>query len=184
MVDPAKPRTVTKLKSAPLLRSLILVLAVALCTSCGRKSPFAENLAKAQRAKIESEIQKLGPHAWAGEYYAGDGKGMNTTLILAPTAGYVFEWHGFTGLYDRNYSAVVWTNNRIRLSFKFQNIRKGFAGLASEFVPVRWGERRYLIAADEMAGFCSCARSAALGNRPGRWQNQARSRRDSHRPLP
>jgi hypothetical protein len=38
-----------------------------------KHSEKAERIAKLKRAKILQEIQKLGPHDWAGEYYAGDG---------------------------------------------------------------------------------------------------------------
>jgi hypothetical protein len=70
---------------------------------------------------------------------------VNTTLSIAPKAGFVFEWHGCMGLYDRNYGSVTWTNNRLELSFKFKNDRQGFQGLANELVPVSWGKRRYLV---------------------------------------
>src|SRR5262245_23771504 len=95
-----------------------------------KRTDRAESEAKQRRAKISAEIQKLGVHEWAGDYFAGDGLGVNTSLVLAPASGYVFEWHGCLGLYDRNYGAVAWTNNRIRLSFTFENTRKGFQGIA------------------------------------------------------
>ena len=120
-----------------------------------KRSGKAERTATALRGKIQAEIKKLGDHAWAGEYYAGDGLGVNTSLVLAPAAGYVFEWHGCLGLYDRNYGSVTWTNGRVRLSFTFTNERKGFQGIAPELVPVAWGERHYLIPTGEIVGFCN-----------------------------
>ena len=59
------------------------------------------------------------------------------------------------GLYDRNYGAVTWTNDSIRLSFTFENNRKGFQGIAPELIPVSWESREYLIPADEVVGFCN-----------------------------
>jgi len=126
-----------------------------------KTSARAEKTAKGMRAQIVSELKKLQNHPWAGEYYAGDGLGVNTTLSIAPKSGFVFEWHGCLGLYDRNYGAVVWTNDHLRLSFTFENKQKGFQGLAPELIPVRWGDRRYLIPADDVAGFCNRVNDAS-----------------------
>jgi hypothetical protein len=120
-----------------------------------RNSPLAEKTAEAKRKQILKEIAKLKDHEWAGDYFAGDGLGVNTSLTLAPEAGYVFEWHGCLGLYDRNFGAVTSTNNRIQLSFTFPNERKGFQGIAPEFIPVIWKTRHYLVPADDIIGFCN-----------------------------
>ena len=111
--------------------------------------------AVSRREKILAEIESLHGHEWAGEYYAGDGLGVNTSLVVAPDSGYVFEWHGCLGLYDRNYGAVTWADGRIHLAFTFDNQRKGFQGIAPELIPVSWGQRHYLIPADDVAGFCN-----------------------------
>ena len=115
----------------------------------------AEKTAKQLRDRIQTAANSLTNHPWAGEYYCGDGLGVNVSLLLAPGAGYVFEWHGCLGLYDRNYGNVTETNGSIRLSFTFQNERKGFQGIAEEFIPVPWGERHYLIPSDKIVGFCN-----------------------------
>jgi hypothetical protein len=142
--------------------SLHITMAVLLASSAiahsqdrEKHSEKAQRVAKLKREKILQEIQKLGPHDWAGEYYAGDGLGVNTSLVLAPSSGYVFEWHGCLGLYDRNYGVVAWTNSRVCLSFTFENTRKGFQGIAPELIPVPWGARQYLVPADDIIGFCN-----------------------------
>src|SRR5262245_32032 len=88
-----------------------------------KQSATAERTANSMRDKIRAEVKSLGEHEWAGEYYAGDGLGVNTSLAIAPKSGYVFEWHGCLGLYDRNYGAVAWTNGRVRPSFTYKNER-------------------------------------------------------------
>ena len=108
---------------------------------------------------IQLEIQSLGNHEWAGEYCAGETLGENVTLALAPQAGFVFERHGSGGLYDRNFGSVAMADGKLELSFKFKNNRNDFQGIASSFFPVRWGERHYLIPADDLAGFCDAVRS-------------------------
>jgi len=120
-----------------------------------KQSRAAETTAKSMRQKILAEVKRLGEHEWAGEYYAGDGLGVNTSVVIAPKSGYVFEWHGCLGLYDRNYGTVAWTNGRVRLSFTFANQRKGFQGIAPELIPISWGSRHYLIPADDVIGFCN-----------------------------
>lgn len=115
----------------------------------------AEKSAMRWRERILAAAAALTNHPWAGAYYAGDGLGVNVSLLLAPGAGYVFEWHGCLGLYDRNYGAITETNGRIRLSFTFTNERKGFQGIAEEFIPVAWGARVYLIPSDDVVGFCN-----------------------------
>lgn len=107
------------------------------------------------RRQIQREIAGAGSLEWAGEYYAGDGLGMNVNLLIAPEHGYVFEWHGCMGLYDRNYGSVTSTNGHLRLSFTFNNRQEGFEGIAGEFIPVHWGERRYLIPTSDIVGFCN-----------------------------
>lgn len=118
-------------------------------------SDTAETTAKEQKERIRAAARALTNHPWAGEYYSGDGLGVNVSLFLAPGAGYVFEWHGCMGLYDRNYGDIAETNGRIRLSFTFKNERKGFQGIAEEFTPVPWGDRQYLIPSDDVMEFCN-----------------------------
>lgn len=120
-----------------------------------RRAPDADRAANSKRDQIRAEVGKLGAHPWAGEYYAGDGLGVNEVIILAPIAGYVFEWHGCLGLYDRNYGAVTEKDGKLTLSFTFENSRDGLRGIAPVLVPVPWGERRYLIPADDVVGFCN-----------------------------
>jgi hypothetical protein len=121
-----------------------------------RFEPAAEAEATRRGALIEREIDRLGSdHPWAGYYYFGDGLGANVSLSLAPESGFVFEWWGCVGVYDRNWGAVTATAERIELSFHYPNEREGFQGLDPDFVPVSWGDRHYLVPTDRMERFCS-----------------------------
>lgn len=105
---------------------------------------------------IKSELAKLdGQHEWAGDYYHGDGRGVNVRLALAPSGGFVFSWHGCLGEYDRNHGSVVQDAKGIHLRCALPNKREGFRGIATDFIPVRWGERHYLVATNEMVRFCN-----------------------------
>ena len=105
------------------------------------RSDKAERTASARRGEIEAEIKSLADHPWAGSYDYGDGLGVNVSSILAPKAGYVFEWHGCLGLYDRNYGAVASQQGALRPAFTFPNRKGGFHGIAEKLLPVAWGER-------------------------------------------
>ena len=134
----------------------------------GRRNPGDEKLSEranreaAQRkSQITSEIETLQNHDWAGSYYKGDGLGENVSLMLSPTNGYLFEWHGCMGLYDRNYGSIKQQNDRLQLTFTFPNTQRGFQGIAEQFVLVSWGTRIYLIPQDDLVGFCNDINSGA-----------------------
>ena len=128
-------------------------------------SEEAEATATQLMERIEAEIAAAPNHPWAGLYRKGDGLSVNVSLWLAPNAGYVFEWYGCLGLYDRNYGGVAESNGVIRLSFTFANERKGI-GIADEFIPVAWGERLYLIPPDKMVKFCNDFNSGSMNLPP------------------
>ena len=46
-------------------------------------------------------------------------------------------------------------DGKLRLSFMFANAREGFQGISSEFIPVSWGSRVYLIPPKDMIEFCN-----------------------------
>lgn len=137
-------------------------------SSAGKSKSVADSATELRKAKelreqILAEIQELGEHEWAGDYYAGDGLGFNRSLILAPRSGYAFTSHGCLGVYDRNHGAVASTDGRLQLSFTFVNQRTGFEGIAPEFFAVSWGSRRYLIPSDGLVEFCN---TINLGREP------------------
>ena len=110
-----------------------------------------------ERARtIRAESAAMGPNPdWAGDYYQGDGLGENIHVCVAPESGFVFDWTSCTCLNDRNFGTVQTTDGHIALSFQFPNKRERDRGLAAELVPVRWGERRYLIDPDKLERFCA-----------------------------
>ena len=91
----------------------------------------------------------------------GDGLGVNVMVELAPKSGFAFTWHGCLGLYDRNYGTTTDKGGWLELAFHFSNAQEGYRGLAPELIPVKWGERRYLIARDELLSFANSANSGS-----------------------
>lgn len=119
-----------------------------------RLGPEAEAVAKTRLAKINAEAAKLKDHPWAGHYFMGDGLGLNIDLTLAPDSGFVYEWRGCLGLYDRNWGKVTRTDKGLELAFELPNAKSGIR-LPSTLVPVRWGKRVYLVSADDIVDFCN-----------------------------
>ena len=139
-----------------LIFSLLLVSAAVADDQEDQKfSKSTAGIVKSLREKIVVEIKEIGEGDWAGVYYEGDGLGENVSIAIAPKSGYVFEWRGCLGLYDRNYGQVESKDGQIHLSFTFENQQKGFQGISPKLVPVVWGSRRYLIPADDLVGFCN-----------------------------
>jgi hypothetical protein len=160
---------------------IVLVLALALVSSSFLLPPqFAQekvtkkfskradaNLA-ARKKQVQQELQLLKVDSWAGHYYYGDGLGVNVELSLAPKSGFAFTWNGSLGLYDMNYGDVVESSGKIRLVPKLPNGHKPFEGIAQEFLPIVWGDRHYLIAADEVVKFANAV-NAGFEPREGAW---------------
>lgn len=104
-------------------------------------------------AAIEAELKRSPGHAWAGEYYEGDGLGANIRMQISPVAGVAATWHGCLGLYDANEGSIKVLPDGI-LKLEFARVESGRpTGFPDRLVPVRWGERRYLIPPSAMPGF-------------------------------
>ena len=108
---------------------------------------------EARTKKIKQELSSLKDHNWAGEYFFGDGEGVNVSLALAPDSGFVFSWHGCGGLYDLNYGEVLFESGVVKLRFEYPNKREGFEGIAPKLLAVHWGKRHYLIDIDRIVDF-------------------------------
>lgn len=116
-----------------------------------------------RREAIASELQQLQGHAWAAEYYEGDGMGANISMSLAPQSGVTATLTGCTGLYGSNEGRIQeQPDGRLRFRFNRANAR-GFGGFPADVMPVRWGARRYLIPDSRMREFVNAIN---LGHEP------------------
>jgi hypothetical protein len=141
-------------------RTLVLLALAAATGAClvggqpdDKLSAPSQAAADARAERIKEELAQLKGHPWAGEYYWGDGLGVNATLLAAPKAGFVFWWRGCLGLYDLNYGGVEATGSQLKLQFELPSRREDFVGIHPELTPVLWGHRHYLIASDKMPEF-------------------------------
>ncbi len=157
-------------KSVRRVCGIVLVIVPSLACSQAERGPkdaqrdkFSATAKRtwAKRHKAtKRELAGLEDHAWAGVYYQGDGVGVNATLTLAPQSGFVFIWRGCLGVYDRNYGGVTTSEHgTLQLVPKFENDRRGFQGVASELIPIAWGDRRYLVPVKKVTEFCNAVNS-------------------------
>ena len=142
------------------------VCAVAQVPQTDRFSEETETRANQLREKLKAEIASLQDHPWAGEYYEGDGLGVNVSFIVAPANGYLFEWHGCLGLYDRNFGEVKYADGLLTLTCAFPNETAGFQGIAQQFVSISWGKRVYLVPPEQLEAFFKDVRR---GMEPGKY---------------
>lgn len=124
-----------------------------------KRADRTEAIAERLREEIGAEIQSLGSHPWAGMYRYGNDLSDNVVMLLAPHSGVLFERRGCLGLYGRNYGTIIQNKDRLRLSFTCANKRDGLQGIADELLVVPWGERTYLVPADDVVGFCNAVNS-------------------------
>lgn len=107
------------------------------------------------RELIEVEVSALDENSWAGNYYLGDGLGMNISLSLAPVSGFVYRHTGCLGVYGRNYGSVKVENNRIHLDKVLNRDEAGMDSLPMELLIIEWEGRKYLLAKAELTEFAN-----------------------------
>jgi hypothetical protein len=121
---------------------------------------------------IREELATLQDHPWAGEYRQF-GTAVNLHLLVAPRSGFVYTWHGCLGMYDLNYGPASPTKDgAVALYCEFKNNEWGARGLPDRLYPVQWGERRYLLADDEIAEFRECVRLGYESRTPQRFSGR------------
>jgi hypothetical protein len=84
-----------------------------------------------------------------GEYYLGNGRGMNLRLSILPDGRYSFVSSGCTGLHHRESGYVQEAKGQYLLS-PSGPIEPG---VERSLVPIGWGQRRYLIPPADMQRF-------------------------------
>ena len=89
----------------------------------------------------------------AGQYFFGDGTGVNNYLKLSQDRIFSFKWQGCLGTYDENEGTYSYEQGVLVLFPKRPNIREGFKGTPTHFFPISWGVRLYLIPQDQMLDF-------------------------------
>lgn len=87
-------------------------------------------------------------------YCFGDGLGVNCLLELKKDGTFTFSWDGCLGEFDKNGGPFVREGDLVVLRPARPNRRDGFRGTGTRLCPVKWADRLYLIAEEQMLGFC------------------------------
>lgn len=111
-----------------------------------------------REAAFEAEMAAGAVPDWAGLYYDGDGLGRNLVVRVTPQGGFIFTWTGCMGLYDLNYGPVEYRGGRVSMTFELPNDPGRFGG-PSSLLHVRWGERNYLLADEDLKPFVNAVNS-------------------------
>lgn len=86
-----------------------------------------------------------------GEYYSGDGLGFIERLNVNPDGRFTYQHYGCLGIYRREKGWVEEKDGYLVLHPRFWERRKNLKKL----LPVKWGERLYLVSEGRMIEFCS-----------------------------
>jgi hypothetical protein len=84
----------------------------------------------------------------AGDYFYGDGLGVNRGLFIDPEGTYNYTWRGCLGLYASAYGRISLDDEGV--AFFGPAEEGGEGGLSLRLQVVRWGERTYLVPVDEI----------------------------------
>jgi len=125
-----------------------MIIGLGLLVGCAGRSETNTGL-------VAAELELIPFNDVVGDYYFGDGTGVNCNLTLGGRGEFTFAWHGCLGTYDTNNGSAGIRNGVLHLTPKKPNRRDGFRGTPTDFFPVRWGDRMYLVPTNEMVAFCS-----------------------------
>ena len=151
-------------KSAPATQ-LTRVTAPAGSWETGSYNPALVNEVMQLRTRLRADAATQPAHPFAGEYFQGDGLGVNLTLDIGPSGEYTQTWYGCLGLYYLNHGTITSDGRTIELHPRISRERGDTLEVDHQLVCVPWGRRVYLIAPREMKTFVE-------------WVNKGREPRD------
>lgn len=133
-----------------------VICSAAAAQESGKPAAEAESQPKVSNvAKDESSpVPSLERGGFIGRYYFGDGLGVNCTLEVTKEQTFSFRWTGCLGEYDRNKGSWSFQDGLLTLHPEEPNPRDGFRGTATRLIPVKYGQRHYLIEERAMIAFC------------------------------
>ena len=122
----------------------------------GRERPSGEREVQEREPKIREELVGLEDHPWAGHYWFSQMLFYNESLLISPELGFVYSRSTDYSLYHYNYGSAIWKDGRIQLSpvLKNNDLEEEITSLRAEFIPIPWGEERYLVPPEKMMAFC------------------------------
>lgn len=139
---------INKTKFLWLLIGLMFILSLAEVRAQITDSEKSQVEFESRKSNIQEELIQLKAHEWAGEYTVSSIK----IIYLAPKSGFAFFLRKSFGEYRYNYGKLELPNRKIILIPEISGWEI-LPSISSGLFPVLWGDRHYLIAADEMVDF-------------------------------
>ncbi|HPF41761.1 MAG TPA: hypothetical protein P5081_24425 [Phycisphaerae bacterium] len=126
-----------------------------------KQLPESEAAFVKRLGEIRMEAERSGDSSWAGVY--GRSRGFTGESIgVGIDAGCVYSQSACLGIHERNNGVLRLTDNgTLRLFFEYSIADFGIVGLVTEWIPVRWGDQRYLIDRERIAKFIYDVRSGS-----------------------
>ncbi len=149
----------------PLLMSFCVVtLPFGFAQAQTQEKPSGPPSSKAGDEAEKKQIEKPTPtmDGFLGDYYFGDGLGVNCTLNVAEGGTFTFRWTGCKGENDRNNGTWSFKDGLLVLAPEQPNVRENFKGTATRLFPVILGRRHYLIAEEGIIDFCHSYKKHSL----------------------
>jgi hypothetical protein len=132
-----------------------------------KEERLSDELATLVRSRWETINIESGnsEQEWAGSYRSFDGPTVTTHLAWSPSSGFIVWWENCSRpwLARVNYGRVELTNGSLRIIPELSGDRSGSFPIAGEYIPVKWGEQRFLIPPDKMINFVHAANSNSIG---------------------
>jgi len=163
------------MKSRSSHKTVVLFLILTLLTTgldVGAQNPpkreeISEELATLVRAKWEAiklEASNLPNDEWVGSYRSFDGPTISTHLAWSPTSGFMVWWENCSRPWTArvNYGNAEFTNGSLKLTPELSENSPSSYLIASEFIPVKWGEQHFLIPSDKMISFAYAVNSTSI----------------------
>jgi hypothetical protein len=94
------------------------------------------------------------PNQYVGRYLFGDGKGYNCSLNLEKNGNFQYSLSGCLGTYHKKNGEFEVRDGKVILKPSTPNPWFGRHSISTEYYPVPWDGRMYLIPQSQMLGFC------------------------------
>jgi hypothetical protein len=138
----------------------------------------AEQLAR--RKAILDEAQSSGANEWAGRYMADVGDLSYRSLLWAPRSGYLLYRYSDTPWpLDPSIGRATLEGDLLRLDPEVPIVQSSAPAYRNRFQLVRWGQRHYLVAPEDLVQFC-CAVNSTADDEIGRFLRKAEKVAEPH----
>ena len=158
------------------------------CTLLSTQVLFADDVGDSAATRVAEtigdakvEIASLPDHPWAGEYYAGDGLGMNLRLWVAPRAGAAFQWHGCLGLYEQNFGTAKSDGPYLSIDWRIKGADPYVTD--TRYIVTRIRKSIFLVPTHDVHRFCLGARGLSPMPAMVLSSQSARNRQTLQRPA-